>query len=255
MNAWLLSIITIWAFVSFAYLISRILKRNDLMDVFWGVGFLFLSIVLLLKTNYLPNYKLVLVALIALWSIRLSLHVLIKNWGKPEDFRYANWRKEWGETEWWRSYLQINLLQGFFMFIIALPIISVLQKPETFGSFPIDSFTVYPVIITSIGLLIESIADFQKSQFKKHNKTGIMKTGLWKYSRHPNYFGEAIFWWGIALFSILTYPIFGLISAVTITYLLRYVSGVPMLEKAKVGNTEYEAYKKETPIFAPFLKP
>lgn len=255
MNIFLIAAISVFTFVNFAYLLSRFLKRNDFMDILWGPGFLVIAAVLMIQTNYYPIYKWILFALIAAWAIRLSVHILIKNWGKTEDFRYQNWRKEWGKTEWWRSYLQIYLLQGFFMFIIALPIISILGKVYVMFSVRVDGFIQLALVISLVGLTIESLADYQKSVFKKANPRGLMKSGLWKYSRHPNYFGEAIFWWGIAVFTLLSYPILGIISALTITILLRYVSGVPMLEKAKEGNQTYEQYKKETPVFVPFLKP
>ena len=255
MKNWFISMFAVLLFVNSAYILSRVLKRNDLMDIFWGLGFAMLAILNLVLTDYFPIWKIAMTVLILLWAIRLALHIYIKNKGKSEDFRYQNWRKSWGKTEWWRSYLQIYLLQGFFMFIIALPIISVLSKHYILGSFPENRFALYPFIIAAIGLLIETIADYQKSKFKKSSPSGLMKEGLWKFSRHPNYFGEAVFWWGIAGFTILTYPIFGFISALTITLLLRFVSGVPMLEKAKEGNVAYEQYKKETPVFVPFLKP
>ncbi len=253
MNIWLTSAGVILIYISSIYLVSRILKRNDIIDIFWGPGFLLVASVLMLQTDYRPNYKWIILALIAAWAIRLSLHILIKSKGKPEDFRYQKWRTEWGKTEWWRSYLQVYLLQGLFMFVIALPIISVLKIVYLLGSFPIDSVLLFPTSITILGLIIESVADAQKSKFKKSNPSGLMKEGLWKYSRHPNYFGEAVFWWGIAGFTVLSYPILGLISALTISILLRYVSGVPMLEKAKEGNKAYDQYKKETPVFIPFM--
>lgn len=255
MNVWLLSALLVWAAVSVMYLLSRLLKRNDIMDIFWGPGFLLIALVHFIGTDYRPSYKWVLLVLIAAWSIRLSSHIFIKNRGKPEDFRYKQWRKEWGQTECWRSYLQINLLQGFFMFIVSLPIISVMQVEFVPGSFPIDKIVLFPSAMALFGLSIEAIADWQKSKFKKNNPNGLMKSGLWQYSRHPNYLGDAIFWWGIALFAFLFgSTLLGLISALTMNVLLRYVSGVPMLEKAKEGNRAYEEYKKETPVFLPFFK-
>ena len=256
MNIWLLNVLVVWGAVSTMYLLSRIFKRNDIMDIFWGPGFFVIALTNFVITDYRPAYKWVLLLLIALWAFRLSIHILIKNYGKSEDFRYKQWREEWGRTEWWRSYLQINLLQGFFMFVVALPIISVMQVKFVPGSFPVNEILIIPSLIAFTGLGIEAIADYQKSVFKKSNPSGLMQSGLWKYSRHPNYFGDAMFWWGIAFFAFLfASTILGLISAITMNVLLRYVSGVPMLEKAKKGNKAYEAYKKETPVFVPFLRP
>lgn len=256
MNIWLLNALVVWVSVSILYLLSRLLKRNDIMDIFWGQGFFILALINFSLADYRPTYKWILLFLIALWAFRLSIHILVKNRGKTEDFRYKQWRKEWGQTEWWRSYLQINLLQGFFMYIVALPIFSVMQVPLIPGSFPVNEILIAPTVIAFVGFSIEALADYQKSIFKKYNPEGIMKTGLWRYSRHPNYFGDALFWWGIGLFSFLFGSIIlGLISAITMNVLLRYVSGVPMLEKAKKDDEAFEAYKKETPIFTPFLRP
>lgn len=253
-SPYIFSGIVILVYQSFLYLLSRMLKRNDIMDIAWGPGFLLIATCMMIRTNYYPSYKWFLFSLIVLWSLRLSVHIWFKNRGKAEDFRYKKWRKEWGKTEWWRSFLQIYLLQGVFMFIIALPIISVLNKTYIPSSMPTEGFIVFSSLLATLGLFIETLADYQKSKFKRDNPTGLMKKGLWKYSRHPNYFGEAVFWWGIACFTILSYPILGFISATTITVLLRYVSGVPMLEKAKEGNPAYEEYKKETPVFIPFIR-
>jgi steroid 5-alpha reductase family enzyme len=230
------------------------------MDILWGPGFAIIAFVCILSLSYFNPSKLNLLFLISIWALRLCAHIFIKNAGKPEDFRYQNWRKSWGKTEWWRSYLQIYLLQGFFMFLIALPIIAFMDaddftlKAQVWSS-PFPYYTEWlGIIVAVIGLLFESIADYQKSRFKKINPHGLMKSGLWKYSRHPNYFGEALFWWGIAIFSWSEVSfIYGLTSAAVITVLLRFVSGVPMLEKAKEGNEAYEAYKKETPVFVPFI--
>ncbi|MCB0509176.1 MAG: DUF1295 domain-containing protein [Bacteroidetes bacterium] len=252
MNAWLSSLLIVLAYVHLAYLFSRFTKRNDFMDILWGPGF-----ALIAAFNYFVNFeaqnldKLIFLILILAWAARLAIHIYLKNGNKEEDFRYAKWRKEWGNTEWWRSYLQIYLLQGLFMYLISLGIIAFLSSSTSEW----NNFHFCLALPAVIGLIIESIADYQKFVFKKKYPKGLMKSGLWAYSRHPNYFGEAVFWWGIALLSSLAAPFYyGLFSAICITWLLRYVSGVPMLEKAKEGNLEYEAYKKSTPIFIPFLK-
>ena len=149
-----------------------------------------------------------------------------------------------------RSFLQVFLLQGFFLYLIALPVtvINVSQNRD----FSWVDFT--GVLIWTIGFFIEVVADFQLSKFKSksENKGRIITTGLWQYSRHPNYFGEAVQWWGIFLLAV-TLP-FGwttIVSPILITILLRYVSGVPMLERKYLGQTDFEAYKRSTSIFFP----
>jgi steroid 5-alpha reductase family enzyme len=261
MNFWLISIKTVLIYVSVAYIISRILKRNDIMDILWGPGFAIIAFVCNPSLSHYNPQKVYLLFFIVVWALRLSLHISIKNAGKPEDFRYKNWRESWGSTEWWRSYLQIYLLQGFFMLIIALPIIAFMSTKDfnyqvSVWASPYGITRKLGIFLIIFGFFFESTADFQKSRFKNLNPTGLMKTGLWKISRHPNYFGEAVFWWGIAFYTFGEVNLlFGIISAFSITLLLRYVSGVPMLEKSKEGNAAYEQYKKETSVFIPFLKP
>lgn len=255
MNAWLFSAIVVFGYVNFAYLLSRFTKRNDHMDILWGPGFAVIAVFNYLRyTEGLNFAKLLFTLLILAWAARLAIHIFTKNQNKAEDFRYAKWREDWGKTEWWRSYFQIYLLQGFFMYLIALGIIAFLSSNNS--NLTLNNLLYLLLAAPAIiGLCIESMADYQKSVFKKEYPKGLMKSGLWAYSRHPNYFGEAVFWWGIAIFSFLNSPFyFGLISAICISWLLRYVSGVPMLEKAKEGNKEYDAYKESTPIFIPFLK-
>jgi len=138
------------------------------------------------------------------------------------------------------------------MFIVALPIIFV-NSAEPTG---ISVFDIIGILIFCIGFIFEIVGDQQLTNFKKNpsHKGKIITSGLWKYTRHPNYFGEALLWWGIALMA-LSYPgsWFVLLSPITITFLLRYVSGVPMLEENYNGREDFEAYKQKTSIFFPWF--
>jgi steroid 5-alpha reductase family enzyme len=182
----------------------------------------------------------------------LTLHIFLRNHGKPEDFRYANWRKEWGKHVVIRSFFQVFMLQGFFMFIIALPIIiTKASVPQKLGFIEIAGS-----IIWLIGFLFEAIGDYQLLKFKKlpENKGKIITTGLWKYTRHPNYFGECVMWWGIFIVSIPSgYFYISVISPLVLTWLLTRVSGVPMLEEKYKGNEEFEQYAKKTNSFVPWF--
>lgn len=194
--------------------------------------------------------------LVIIWGIRLALHIGIRNSQKVEDFRYANWRKEWGNAFLLRSFLQVYLLQGIFMFIIASPLYLVAEKGHNLNL--IDNIWVLPfpiwVGIWLIGFLWQAISDYQLAQFKKTKQPGeIMTGGLWKYSRHPNYFGEIVMWWGIWLMVVsLPFGLWAIISPITITYLLAKVSGVPMLEEKYKGNPDFEDYKKRTSALFPW---
>jgi steroid 5-alpha reductase family enzyme len=233
------------------FFIALIKKRNDVADIAWGLGFVGIAFFLFLTTT--PTLQsVILYMLIAIWGIRLALHIGLRSKGKPEDFRYKKWREEWGKYFLLRSYLQVYLLQGFFMWIISIPIIVVSVATDQ----AISPFILAGTIIWLIGFAFEAIGDYQLMVFIKHkkNKSDIMQTGLWKYTRHPNYFGEVLLWWGMFIIVMpLQYGIWAIISPITISYLLLYVSGIPMLEAKYKNNEAFQAYKKRTSAFFPML--
>ncbi|MDZ7647163.1 MAG: DUF1295 domain-containing protein [Cytophagales bacterium] len=242
----LATILLIYAIIAFAIAIVR--KRNDIADVAWGLGFILVS----WSSYFLGNGNtraLLVNVLVTTWGLRLAWHIASRNSGPLEDFRYAKWRREW-KYFYTRSFLQIFLLQGTFLFITVWPVIFI-NINSSIGFRWLD---VPGVLIWFIGFYFEVVGDYQLMKFKKNrdHKNKILSTGLWKFTRHPNYFGEALQWWGIFLLAI-TLPggWMTVIGPITITYLLRYVSGVPMLEKKYAGNPAFEAYKKKTSIFFP----
>ena len=248
--AFLHTFMLVMAYMHLIFLVSLVTKRNDVTDVAWGMGFVVVaaSFYLLLDIGTVTK---VLYGMVALWGLRLTVHLYRRNKGRPEDFRYKAWREQWGRSFYWRSWLQVYVLQGFFMCIISFPI---LYSPY-FCASDLSLENLPGLVIWLAGLLIESIADEQLLRFshKKRSAGDFIQTGLWKYSRHPNYFGEILVWWGLFLFIAPcdgTWP--AILSPITITWLLRYVSGVPMLEKKYQGNTSYDAYKKITSVLIPW---
>ncbi len=239
----------IFCYVSGWFIISLIKQRNDVADIAWGLGFVAIAFFLFLtKTPTLQSV--ILYLLIAIWGIRLALHIGLRSKDKPEDFRYKKWREEWGKSFVLRSYLQVYLLQGFFMLIISLPIIVVSIAAELNSNI----YTYAGFFIWLIGFAFEAIGDYQLMIFVKNkkSKSDIMQTGLWKYTRHPNYFGEVLLWWGIFIIAFpMHYGIWAIISPITITYLLLYVSGIPMLEAKYKNNEAFQEYKKRTSAFFP----
>jgi len=247
--AWSAFIIVFYMTVIF--LLAQSLKDNSIVDIGWGVGFIFITIFTLFLEEI--NFRKILISsLILIWGGRLSVYIFFRNRGRGEDFRYRNWRNTWKHFQL-RSYFQIFMLQGLIMLIVALPIIRVnAAAPRSLGF-----YDAIGLIIFLCGFLFEVIGDWQMSQFKKQpeNAGKLMTAGLWQYTRHPNYFGEALLWWGIWLFAIPEVDgLFTIIAPLTITLLLRFVSGVPMLEKKYEGKPDWEAYKAETSVFIPFLK-
>lgn len=239
----------VFIYMCLFFAIATAIKNNGIVDVGWGMGFCVVALATL-PLVLEPRVKL-LVMLILLWGMRLSLFLFVRNVGKPEDFRYAQWRKEWGHNVVVRSFFQVFMLQGAFMLVIALPILLVNHNP---GSSALGITDYIGTAIFLIGLFFEAVGDQQNYIFKKkpENKGKVMKYGLWRFTRHPNYFGETLIWWGIALVALpAQYGYLAFISPIIITFLLLKVSGIPMLEKKYDNNPEYQEYKKHTSAFIP----
>jgi len=239
-------------YMSGLFFFARILKNNGVADVGYGIGFIVVVFTALLTTFPHSIYVWLLALLPLVWGLRLAGRIYLKNAGKPEDFRYKAWRGAWGKSFTIRSFLQIYMLQGIIIFIIAVPVTLSIVFPSS---------TIHPLFffigaaLWGIGFYFESVADFELDRFihDPSNKGKIMMSGLWHYSRHPNYFGESLMWWGIATAGIGLSEVWfiGFISPVLITFLLLKVSGVPLLEKRWQGNPAWEEYKKKTSVFIP----
>lgn len=239
-------------YMSLVFILAQIAKDNSVVDIFWGLGFILIAIYSLIQDTQPDLRKWIVTFLVALWGIRLSVHVFLRNRGKGEDFRYRRWRETW-KFFVLRSYVRIFLLQGLLMFIIAFPVYYI----NFYSKEPLGFWDTLGLVVFGTGFLFESVADFQLMNFKKdaRNTGKIMTTGLWEMTRHPNYFGEALVWWGISLYAVnLPYGWITLISPVVITLLLRFVSGVPVLEKKYEGRLDWEEYKNKTAPFIPFVK-
>ena len=251
----MLKVLLLQSLVIFLYAVSWfvlavIKNRNDVADIAWGGGFIFTALTAKIAagTNE-PRSNLVL-ALVIIWGFRLMLHISIRNQGKPEDHRYRAWREEWGNTYPVRTFLQVFMLQGFLLLVISLPVTYAITMSGPNLSFldGIGSF------VWLLGFLFEAIGDYQLLQFKRDsaNKGRIMKSGLWRYTRHPNYFGEVTLWWGIFLICLLVPgSLWTVIGPLTITWLILKVSGTPLLEKRYTKNPEYAEYIENTSSFFP----
>ncbi len=241
-------------FMCCMFIIGLIARDNSLVDIAYGPAFLvacwgawFLS-----GSSALHFRPLLLLMFLSLWGLRLCLHIGRRHLGRGEDFRYRNFREAWGKTIIWRSFLQIYMLQGTVILVVATPILLSIKAPG--GDLAWSD--ILGILLFSIGFLFEAVSDWQLSVFKQGstNKGKIITHGLWRYSRHPNYFGEATLWWGI-FFVGLASPLglYGVISPLTIAFLLLKVSGIPMLEAKYEGNPEFAAYKAKTNSFFPWF--
>lgn len=250
MNYYLILGLSLFLYMNVWFVISIIKKRNDVADVAWGLGFVFLAWVSLFISESINARGILVGILVSIWGLRLAWHINVRHRGKPEDVRYANWRKDWKKWFVLRSYLQVFLLQGVMLFIISLPIL-IINKNAGVG-FGILDLT--GILVWILGFIFESVGDMQLSQFIKNpaNKGKLMQAGLWKYSRHPNYFGEVAQWWGIWLIALgVPSGLLGVVGPITITLLILFVSGVPLFEKKYAGRADFAEYKKRTSIFIP----
>jgi len=260
-----MSLILLTLLISYTLLFLYALHKRDnsLVDVFWGFGFMIIAVLSLVQSERgLAQY--VMTGLVLLWWIRLTSHIGFRKLREgKEDPRYAKWREEWG-SGWYfviRSYLQVFLLQMVLMLIVAMPILVVnlwLWVIEQNPSTPLirgalgQIFMFISIIMALAGLIFETIADLQLREFMKIKKPGqIFTTGLYRYSRHPNYFWESVFWFGVSLVA-LPFSYLGLIGWIVITFLLLCVSGVPLQEARYAWRPEWEEYKKKTSVFVPW---
>ena len=244
--------LAIWIYMSLFFLLALFLKDNSIVDIGWGLGFILITILMIIQRP-IPGMRGIAYIFVILWGFRLARHIFLRNRGRSEDFRYAAWREEWGIWFIPRSYLQIFMLQGIIMFIVVYPIVVISVAPLR----PVGIIEAIGSIVWSIGFFFETVSDLQLSRFKKDpdNKGKIITTGLWKYTRHPNYFGEVVMWWGIFLLALpVHYGWTAVVSPLLITYLLTKVSGVPLLERKYAGNVQFERYKQRTNTFFPWFQ-
>jgi steroid 5-alpha reductase family enzyme len=237
------------------WLLSLYLQKTSVVDIFWGAGFVLLAwfFVSIHPVGFTERSILVTV-LVSIWGMRLSGYLLWRNWGKEEDFRYKKWRTEAGSSWWLRSYLQVFLLQGLIMWIISAPIyISQLSS----APLHITWIDIFGTLVWGAGIFFETIGDWQLQRFKANpsNRGKILSSGLWRYTRHPNYFGDACVWWGLFIIAAQTqFGILTIISPILMTLLLRKVSGVTLLERTLIDTKPgYQDYIKSTNAFLPWF--
>jgi steroid 5-alpha reductase family enzyme len=236
------------------WLLSLALKNSSIVDIFWGTGFVVTAwVAFLLTPGGFVMRKLLLAALVTIWGLRLSLYILWRNWGKPEDFRYQVWRKEAGAAWWWRSFFKVFLIQGVLLWIIAAPLLAAQISAQPDHLIWLDAVAVF---VWVFGFFFEAAGDWQLARFKADaaNKGKVLRTGVWRYTRHPNYFGDATQWWAYYLIALAAGGWWTLFSPIIMTGLLLRVSGVTLLEKTlKETKPGYREYAETTSEFIPWF--
>lgn len=252
MSIFLDTLIIVFIYMVGLFCYASYKKNNSIVDIGWGLGFIILALFSFFKTHlYAPRHCIV-TAMVILWGLRLSFHIWYRNRGRDEDVRYGLWRKKWGEYIVLRSFFQVFMLQGIVMILVAQPVVLINSSLEI--SFKL--LDAVGIAVWIIGFLFEFIGDYQLLCFlkKKNNHGKILTTGLWRYTRHPNYFGEATMWWGMFLIALsVPHGWTAIMSPATITFLLLYISGVPPAETSLWQNQEFRRYAKKTSTFFPWF--
>jgi steroid 5-alpha reductase family enzyme len=255
MNVFFFSLIVLLIYMTTIFGLALWLKDNSIVDVAYGLAFVLTCSSAFLVYGDGHARQWLVVSLITIWGLRLACHIFLRKQGEGEDFRYRQWREEWGDTFIWRSFLQIFILQGTVIFLVALPALLIINNPGA----RLGAFDLAGLMVWLIGFGFEAIGDWQLLSFKRkaENRGKIIQNGLWRYTRHPNYFGEAVLWWGLFLIALkVPYGAVAVLSPLLIDFLLLKVSGIPMLEAKYQNNPEFSAYKERTNAFFPwFPKP
>ena len=236
------------------WMISVAIKNVSIVDLFWGMGFVLSSVVYFILTDGIFVRKILLLILVSVWGLRLSIYLAWRNIGKGEDFRYQEFRRQYGAKRyWWISFFQTFLLQGVLMWLISAPLLGA-QYIEPRNALSVIDFA--GIFLWVVGFSFEAGGDWQLARFKANpaNQGKVLKTGFWRYTRHPNYFGDAAVWWGFALISVSGGSYFPVLGSVLMTLLIIKVSGVALLEKTlKTGKPEYADYVEKTSAFIPWF--
>jgi steroid 5-alpha reductase family enzyme len=236
------------------WIVSLILKNSSIGDIFWGFGFVLVGwLYFVLTPDGLMLRKWILISLATVWGLRLTLHVLVRNFGKPEDFRYQKWRNEAPKTWWIKSLFKVFLLQGLLMWVISAPLLAAQLKPIP-GHLTILDFL--GIALWVIGFFFEAIGDMQLTKFRADhaNKGTVLNTGVWRLTRHPNYFGDSAQWWGYYALALAAGGWWTVFSPILMTLFLIKVSGVALLEKSLVNTKPgYAEYVRTTSPFIPWF--
>ena len=251
-SIYLLGLAAALGLMTLLWLVSLARRDASIVDIFWGAGFVVLGWLYFAWTpdGFGPR-KLLIAILVTIWGLRLALYIFSRNRGKGEDFRYVAMRQAAGPRWWWQSYFQVFVLQGLLMWLISAPLLAA----QSGMAAPLTILDGLGVVVWAIGFYFEAAGDWQLARFKadRANKGKVMDRGVWRYTRHPNYFGDAAQWWGFFLIALAAGGWMTVLSPILMTFLLVRVSGKALLEKSLDGRPGYRAYVERTSGFIPWF--
>jgi steroid 5-alpha reductase family enzyme len=254
LHLFLINLLAAAGLMSIGWVFSLIKKDVTIADSLWGLGFVLIAWLTFFRTDGFLLRKILITGLVTVWGLRLFIHLSTRHRGKGEDPRYGQWRKKHGQAFWIVSLFKVFLVQALFQWLIAMGVQygQISDTPAYLTLLDVLGF-----LIGTIGIIIESFADLQLKQFLSDpaNKGKIMNQKLWKYSRHPNYFGETMIWWGIFVIVLATpWGFWTIVSPLLITYTLLKLTGVTLMEETQFGdNPAYRQYIRETSAFIPWF--
>ena len=250
-HAMLVSAVAILALMLCTWVLSVVVRNASIVDIVWGLGFVLVAWVVRVSADGNDARQWLLTTMVSVWGLRLGGYLFWRNHGNGEDFRYRAMRKHYGPKFPIISLATVFGLQGVLMFVVSLPV----QLGQADATPDVGPIAYAGVALWLVGLFFEVVGDAQLAKFKANpaNSGTVMNTGLWRYTRHPNYFGDACIWWGIGIVAAETGSgAWGLIGSLVMTVLLRRVSGVTLLEKSLVKRREgYNEYVARTSPFIP----
>ncbi len=251
-NAFSYTVVVLFIIAFGLWIASRIKKDVGIVDSFWSLMILAAGLCfLVLSETAITDRHSVVILLLTVWAIRLAFYITWRNWGQEEDSRYQTIRKNNQPNFEFKSLYIVFLLQAFLAVIVALPLMSIFSSNSE-----INILDYLALALWLTGMLFESVSDLQLLRFKSshRNKDKVLETGLWRYSRHPNYFGEFCVWWAFFLFAVASGHWWSIISPLLMTILLLKVSGVSLLESTiSERRPAYASYCKTTNAFFPWF--
>ncbi|MEQ1830436.1 MAG: DUF1295 domain-containing protein [Pirellula sp.] len=248
------SLLVLVVIMTCLWLLSLALRNASIVDPFWGMGFIvvvwFTLASMQLEKAVVRSW--LLAALTTIWGLRLSTYLFWRNWGHGEDRRYRAMREHHGPRFWWVSLLTVFMLQGFILWVVSMPIVAAMVIGSTR---PLGGLDLAGLALWSLGFLFETVGDFQMARFQSDSQNAgrVMDRGLWRWTRHPNYFGDFCVWWGVYMIASASDAAWTIFSPLLMTFLLLRISGVALLEKTICDRRpEYAAYQAKTSSFFPW---
>ena len=252
MQVGMLTCVIVACLMGSVWVLSLLMKDVSIVDRVWGLGFVFIAVSTAMVGEGFIGRKALMLSLVCLWGLRLSAYITWRNWGRGEDYRYGAMREFYGKSFPYISLVTVFGIQGVLMWFISMPVQVVMVEPSP------DYFTSFDTLGTAlwaVGFFFETVGDWQLTRFKKDPASAgkVMDRGLWRYTRHPNYFGDCMQWWGVYLVACSTPEgAWSLLSPVLMTLLLLRVSGVALLERhLHHSRPDYRHYVETTNAFFP----